>query len=176
MTPTDRILVVDTAKFIATSIQPPSYERLTTPLLHRPAKAEIEQYITVLIEELAKSRTRNHGEGALSVRAVVDTVNGFFGAIEVKTSQGRRDSSGVVTTATAFQKLLSDLQDGLEAQADVIGPDDLFKIPNLMVVVGDTFYLVKPLRRRFWLERTALTDADHIVRSVQAAAWQRAYS
>jgi hypothetical protein len=40
-----------------------------------------------------------------------------------------------------------------------------------MVLAGDSFYFVKPLRRRFWLARTALTDADHIVKTVHAAAW-----
>ena len=45
-----------------------------------------------------------------------------------------------------------------------------------MVVVGDAFYFVKPMRRPFWLSRTALADADHIARTVQAAAWKKLHS
>ena len=94
----------------------------------------------------------------------------------MKTGCGQQDTSYTVTSAAAFQKLLGDLHASIGAQAAAVDRDDLFKIPNIMVLAGDAFYFVKPLRRRFWLSRTALTDADHIVQSVQAAAWKKTYS
>lgn len=61
---TDRILVSDTVKFVATSIQPPDYERLSTPLLHRPSQPEIENYLAVLASELARWREHRQGMDA----------------------------------------------------------------------------------------------------------------
>jgi hypothetical protein len=69
----------------------------------------------------------------------------------------------------------ADLHAGLEAQAEAVEPDDLFKIPNIMVLAGDAFFFIKPLRRRFWLSRSALADADRIVQTVHAAAWDKIY-
>jgi hypothetical protein len=50
--------------------------------------------------------------------------------------------------------------------------DELFKIPNLLVLANDAFYIVKPLRRRFWMAKAAFSDADQIAQTVQAAAWE----
>ena len=109
LTPTDRILVDDTVQFVATSIQPPDYDRLATPLLSRPSKPEIERYVAVLAKELADWRSRSRGEGGLTVRAVVDGTSGFFGAVQVKTGSEQQDTSDTVTSAPAFQRLLGDL-------------------------------------------------------------------
>jgi hypothetical protein len=81
-----------------------------------------------------------------------------------------------VFSETAFETLLKDLHASLEAQSAATGHDDLFQVPNIMVLADDSFYFFKPLRRRFWLSRAALADADHIVQTVKAAAWKRAYS
>ena len=176
LTPTDRILVDNTVRFVATSIQPPDYERLSTPLLHRPGKVEIEAYVEVLAKELSEWRARDKGQGSLIVRAFIDGTGGFFGAVQVQTERGRGDNSKLVTSEPAFQTLLDDLHASLAAQSAKIDRDDLFKIPNIMVLAGDAFLFVKPLRRRFWLPRAALTDADQIVKTVHAQAWERSHS
>ena len=95
---------------------------------------------------------------------------------EVQTERGRGDNSKLVTSEPAFQTLLDDLHASLAAQSAKIDRDDLFKIPNIMVLAGDAFLFVKPLRRRFWLPRAALTDADQIVKTVHAQAWERSHS
>jgi hypothetical protein len=175
LTPNERVLVEDTVRFVATSIQPPDYQRLSTPLLHRPSNPEIEGYVDALSKELGDWRAQDKGNGSLIVRAYVDGANGFFGAVQVRAERGRGDSAAVVTSEPAFEKLLEDLHASLAVQSAAIDHNDLFKIPNIMVFAGDAFYFVKPLRRRFWLPRTALTDADHIVKTVHAAAWGKSY-
>jgi hypothetical protein len=176
ITPTERILVEDTVRYIATSIQPPDYQRLSTPLLHRPVTREIETYVEVLANELSEWRSRDKGQGSLIVRAFVDGTGGFFGAVQIKTARGHGDAAELVTSEHAFETLLEDLEASLASQLTKIRHDDLFAIPNIMVLTGDVFFFVKPLRRRFWLPRTALTDADHIVNTVHGEAWERLYS
>jgi len=173
LTSAERILVDDTVQFVAVSIQPPDYERLTTPLLHRPARHEVERYVDVLAGELVDWRTRWEGAGTLAVEAVVNDNGGFFGAVRVTTGASRTDSVRLVSSEPVFQKLLGDLHASLPDEVDLINRRDLFKIPNIMVIAGDVFYFVKPMRRRFWLPRTALIDADHIVQTVRAAAWKK---
>ena len=175
LTTAERVLVHDTVQVVAKSIQPPDYDRLATPLLHRPDENEIKTYVAALANELSNWRARNAGKGTLEVRAVVDGSGGFFGAVQVTTSHGRNDAVELLTSRDAFQKLLGELHLSLGKHTAQTHPDDLFKVPNIMVLAGDSFFFVKPLRRRFWLARTALMDADHIVQTVHSAAWKRAY-
>jgi hypothetical protein len=175
LTSAERIIVQDTVRVVANSIQPANYERLSTPLQQRPSEDEIREYASTLAKELSGWRARFAGEGALEVRTIIDGTAGFFGAVQIKLSRGRNDKVELVTSENAFRKLLEELHLSLDSNIEHTDPDDLFKIPNVMVLVGDSFFFVKPLRRRFWLARTALGDADLIVQTVQAAAWKRTY-
>ena len=167
----ERLLVQGTVDVVAKSIQPPDYLRLATPLLHRPSSDEVKLYANALAAELSRWRTRNGGAGALEVTAVVENKDGFFGAVQVKLSAKSEDRVSVSSSDSAFHHLLRELQASHQIQADSSDAEDLFKIPNVMVVAGDAFFFVKPMRRRFWLERSALADADHIVQTVHSAAW-----
>jgi hypothetical protein len=176
LTKTDRTIISETIEIIAPSIQPAEYGHLVTPLLQRPTQGEIKKYVNVLASELALWRRRRNGVGSLHVKAVVGEGTGFFGAVRVTTSENDGDASEIVRTAPAFTSLLIELQAGLERQTTHVHSDDLFTMPNLMVLVGDAFYFVKPLRRRFWMSKSAFSDADQIAQSVQAAAWGTARS
>jgi hypothetical protein len=175
ITTTERILVEDTVRYIATSIQPPDYQRLSTPLLHRPVMREIERYVEVLANELSEWRSRDRGQGSLIVRAFVDGARGFFGAVQITTERAHGDRAELVTSERAFATLLEDLGASLATQSK-FSSAQLFAIPNIMVLAENSFFFVKPLRRRFWLPRTALTDADHIVKTVHGEAWEQLYS
>ena len=166
----DRMLVRDTVRFVATSIQPSDYARLKTPLLRRASEPAIKRYVDVLTAKLAEWREHCGGEGGLRVRAVVDGKSGFFGAVHVATA-GYSDLKQVDSSRSAFQRLLSDFDESMARQLDQTDEHVLFKVPNVMMLADDEFFFVKPLRQRFWMSRTALSDADHIVRTVQAAAW-----
>lgn len=176
LTSTERILVEDTVRFVAASIQPSDYRSLSTPLLQRPSESEIEEYVNTLANELGNWRAQDNGNGSIDVRAYVNGSNSFFGAVQIRVKRGGNDIVKLVSSESAFDNMLKDLHASLAAQSSAIDHDDLFKIPNIMVLAGDTFFFVKPLRRRFWLSRTALTDADHIVKTVHAASWGKSYS
>ncbi|MFP6746101.1 MAG: hypothetical protein VCD66_00685, partial [Alphaproteobacteria bacterium] len=103
----------------------------------------------------------------------VDGANGFSGAVRIGIDVGGEDQAGLAQSESAFQGLLADINAGLAIQLDSADQNGLFKLPNAMIVVDDVFYFIKPMRRRFWLSRIALSDADHIARTVQAAAWDR---
>jgi hypothetical protein len=172
----DRLMVRDIVEFIAGSIQPADYAQLATPLLHRPSANEVAAYLDILASELEGLRRRSNGQGGLSVEGVVDGTNGFFGAVKVSLNGRGRNTTGLVRSEFAFQGLLADIEAGLANQIDRTDQDNLFKIPNVVIIVDDTFYFIKPMRRRFWLSRTALADADHIAQTVQAAAWEKGHS
>jgi Eco57I restriction-modification methylase len=176
LTKADRVLVDETVKYIAPSIQPADYGRLSTPLLARPTQGEIGQYANALASELTNWRERRRGKGSLSIAAIIAGRNDFFGAVRVTTDQDQEDDVEVVSSARRFSSLLTELQEGMERQIAESDPESLFRIPNMLVLVGDVFYFVKPLRRRFWMVKTALSDADQIARTVQAAAWKLALS
>lgn len=176
LSPSDRLLIKDMAGVVAGSIQPADYTKLATPLLHRPSADEISAYVDILARELEAWRTRSGGRGGLSVEGVVDGTNGFFGAVRIGLRGRGRDTKDMVRSEKAFQGLLKDIESGLANQLDGTHQDNLFKIPNAMAVVDDAFYVIKPMRRRFWLARAALADADHVARTVQAAAWEKVHS
>lgn len=171
----DALLVDDMVGVVANSIQPADYAGLATPLLHRPSRPEVAAYAKLLSHELTEWRKRTGGRGGLSVSAVVDGSSGFFGAVRIGLDKKGHDGSDLSGSAGAFQRLLDDIQAGLAKQLASTDPNDVFKIPNVMIVIGDAFYFVKPMRRRFWLSRTALSDADHVVRTVQAVGWKKAH-
>lgn len=175
LSPSDRLLVRDMVGTVAGSIQPADYTRLATPLLHRPSANEVSSYVDILARELEAWRTRSGGRGGLSVEGIVDGASGFFGAVKIGLCGREGDRASGAHSENAFQQLLGDIEAGLTSQLDGTDHDNLFKIPNAMVVVGDAFYFIKPMRRRFWLSRTALADADHVVRTVHAAAWEKVH-
>lgn len=176
LTTSERVLVENAVDVIATSIQPGDYSRISTPLLHRSENDEIDAYVKTLARELGDWRERDGGAGSLNISAFVDGPSGFFGAVRIQATRAKLDHAQVDSSAHAFKELLGDLHASLAAQAGRVGYDDLFKIPSVMVVAGDSFYIVKPLRRRFWMPRAALSDADRVVKTVHAAAWKRSYS
>lgn len=171
LTEADRLLIDDCVQAVATSIQPQNYASLSTPLLHRPSPEEVSAYAKVLTSELENLRARAGGSGSLDIDAVVDGPSGFFGAIRVGLSKDGSDHSSARRSKNAFEALLIEIEIAHSRQLSSLGEDDLFKLPNAMVIANDSFYFLKPMRRRFWLARMALADADLIARTVQSAAW-----
>jgi hypothetical protein len=171
LTVSDRLLVKETVMWVAPSIQPASYNELTTPLLQRPHQEEITRYVGALAGELRAWREFRNGTGSLEISAVLGNSNYFFGAIRVATKPKSSDATQILHSSDAFSRLLNELDSSLRLAASALAAHELFKLPNLTVLAGDAFYLVKPLRRRFWLAKAALSDADHIAKIVQAAAW-----
>jgi hypothetical protein len=167
----DRIIVAETVRWIAPSIQPAHYAQLTTPLLQRPSHEEITQYVGALAAELKGWRELRQGTGGLTVSAILGDESEFFGAVRITTQRSGSDGTLITHSADAFTVLLEELDAALHQAVSSRSAHELFKIPNLLVLAGNAFYLIKPLRRRFWLAKTALSDADQLAQTVQAAAW-----
>lgn len=172
MSESDRLLVRDTVRTVAASIQPQDYARLATPLLHRPTRDEVADYTRILASELKATRRRTGGQGALDVEVVIDGASGFFGAIRVALSRDQ-DRAVIARSQQVFRGLLDDIEVAFRSELNQTDRENLFRMPNAMTIVGNAFYFIKPMRRRFWLARTALADADLITRTVQAAAWEK---
>lgn len=172
MSESDRLLVRDTVRTVAASIQPQDYARLATPLLHRPTRNEVADYTRILASELKATRRRTGGQGALDVEVVIDGASGFFGAIRVALSRDQ-DRAVIARSQQVFRGLLDDIEVAFRSELKQTDRENLFRMPNAMTIVGNAFYFIKPMRRRFWLARTALADADLITRTVQAAAWEK---
>ena len=122
--------------------------------------------LDVLARELARWRDRRGGVGGLDVRTVIGEEPGFYGAVRVAIHKGN-DVNKLIESRRAFGRLLSELEAGMIKQNARLDREELFRIPHVMFLADDAFYFVKPLRRRFWMSRAALADADHIVRTVQ---------
>ena len=170
----DRQLITDTVDVIAKSIQPADYLHLATPLLQRPTESEISAYTDLLSHELSKTRDRDRGKGAIKVRSIVgDSGGGFFGAVEITADSRKGDAALLIRSQVEFDKVMKLLSESIRLEAAATPSDEMFKLPNVFIVVQNSLYFIKPLRRRFWLGRTAVTDADFIARTVRSAAWGR---
>ena len=171
---TDQQLIAEMAKWIVPSIQPADYDQLTTPLLRRPSREEITLYASTLGAELREWRGLRRGAGALIVSAVLGDDSDFFGAVRITTDRNGSDATQIVHSADEFSKLLVELEQALHDAVSGRSARELFRIPNLLALANNAFYLIKPLRRRFWLAKAAFSDADQIAHTIQAAAWSRA--
>jgi hypothetical protein len=120
-------------------------------------------------------RDSRAGVGGVEVRALLNTDSGFFGLIRVAAREGD-DVATVETSESALRSAVSDLYSGMNAQLARLDEGQFLHIPDVFVLVGDIFYFVKPLRRRFWLSRTAVVDADRIVQTVRGVAWREVHS
>jgi hypothetical protein len=170
----DQELVMETVKWIVPSIQPAHYDQLTTPLLGRPSREEVTLYASTLSEELSEWRELRGGSGSLTVSAILGDDSDFFGAVRITTDRDGSDATRIVHSADEFSKLLVELEQALHVAASGRSARELFRIPNLLVLAGNAFYLIKPMRRRFWLAKAAFSDADQVAQTIQTAAWSRA--
>jgi hypothetical protein len=175
LTEFDRLLVDDTVRVIAPSIQPSDHAQIANALTARPTTSDVDRYVRVLSGQLSRSRERLSGNGGIDVRAILDADSGFFGAVRVATIDGP-DVTTVETSRLPLRSLVSELQAGMSDQLAKLHEGQLFHIPDIFIFARDTFYFVKPLRRRFWLPRTAMVDADRILQTVRDAAWREVNS
>jgi len=67
-----------------------------------------------------------------------------------------------------FSELQTALLESLKENFDF----SMIMIPNLMVATGNAIYIVKPMKRRFWLGRQGIIDADQIVLAIDRLANQ----
>jgi hypothetical protein len=168
---TERSMVRETVEVLMPSIRPRSYKSLDTPLQQRASLADIEKYTRALADALSMWRDRMGGSGQFHVEVMTMDPRrcGPTGVVRV---QLLPNSSAPGTTATALdselvQKTLEMLR--REGLHQISNGDLVQLLPDTLIWTSRGLYITRPLTRRGWLTRTALRDAERIVRDVHRA-------
>lgn len=168
LTTQDLHLIEDVMKAIAPSIQPQSMTNFPTPLLKKPDVGEISKYTRTLLTELNRWQSHRDGDGLFNVDLVGD--DGFLGAVRISISDAEESGKPRYASDVNIKSLIFDIEESLRQQLneETLSP---LMIPNLIISMGESLYILKFMRKRYWLARTALADADNIVRSIDIATW-----
>lgn len=172
---TERQLVRETVDVLMPSIRPRSYKSLDTPIQQRASKADMEGYASTLARALAMWRDRMGGRGEFHVRVVgMDPRHcGPVGVVRIQLlPEGTGDSTAETELDTALveQTLAALRREGLGRVAD---GESWQLLPDTLIWAEHGLYLTRPLTRRGWLTRSALRDAERIVRDVHQSRTSR---
>ena len=159
----DRVLVSDFINVTGGSIQPRGFSAVhSLPSLQEPKDDEIRSYANTLKRSLATWRDSTGGKGVMDVEVLRGRSRLPLAAVRLSISDAAQDtvalSESDIKVSDLVQELVSAMPD-----ASMIPGRGLFSIPHINVATGSAFYLVKPTQRRFWLESSALDDADRVV-------------
>lgn len=167
----DKRLVEDMMNYVAPSIQPDSLSAFPTPLLRRPSSSEVSKYAEILWNTLNSWQRIRHGTGCFKIEVMGD--DGFLGAVRISVAEPSEAGAPSRASESSVRELIADIEASLRQQLDSDG-DSPTMIPNLIIAVDSCLYVLKFLRRRYWLSRAALADADAIVRSIDLVSWGEA--
>ena len=159
----DRVLVSDFINVTGGSIQPRGFSAVhALPSLREPKDDQIKRYANTLKRSLATWRDSTDGKGVMDVEVLRGRSRLPLAAVRLSISDAPQDS---VALRESDAKITDLVQEMVSAMPDtsVIAGRGLFSIPHINVATGAAFYLVKPTQQRFWLESSALDDADRVV-------------
>lgn len=162
-------LIQDACLALIPSIQPGNYRNIRTPLCADPQDHEIEAYFKRLASELCLWREKLGGQGKLSVRGGVSKVSGMsgLGIATIELVDATDDSEVQINPAHALAAMQAIRKADLWPMQ---ATRDLALSSDFLIYDGPRIHLVKPLVRRFWLERQAFDDARRIVESIGRSA------
>lgn len=168
----ERALVRETVQLLMPSIRPRSFKSLDTPAQKTASKDDVATYAQSLGSALTTWRKRMGGKGGFKVSVVANDPHRVAptGVVKIHYSSERTTAASVATAIddAAVRVTLTALhQMGLSTVAPV---PTLQLVPDIQIWTNDAFYLARPLNRRSWTIRTALRDAEGLVRAVQAVA------
>ena len=166
----ERIRVNDMVNFIAPSIQPTTYQNMRTPILLPPQSEELAQYCNTLKSSLLEWRNLRGGHGELNLDITIDDATNFLGFVRLRLVSERSDNIELHKVKNVFSNFLTEILKSIPDYLREVSPETIVLVPNLLVTAGKTIYIVKPMRRRFWLKSAALEDADRIVSNISMAA------
>jgi hypothetical protein len=170
LAPSERRRVRESVQLLLPSVRPRAFKSLDTPAQKRARREDLERYARALGEALEEWRVALGGAGhfAVSVQATDPQRSGAMGAVRVEISTDRDgapeaivqiENAGVYATLRQLSKDL--LTEQVAGELVQLTPDTLFWTATAV-------YLVRPLIRRTWMERTAYKDAERIVRDIHA--------
>jgi hypothetical protein len=163
-------LVSETVNDVIPSIQPRGFRTLHTALQYDASLAKLGDYARGLQKELAAWRESVSGRGNFDVEVfAADAGAGRFAVVRVDLVPGSDNQPKVtsdrerrVIDATLRKLRQSDL---LPMRAFA----NLYLAADVVVLHGNSAYLIKPMQKRAWLRRSALQDAQRIVETVRVA-------
>jgi hypothetical protein len=174
LTEDEQTLICESVEILMPSIRPRSFRSLDTPAQQIANTTNFDNYAQALGSALTLWRSRTGGKGHFSVNVVTSDPRraGPSGVVRIAyadspTSDPKLDSTVSDDLVLSTLKLLRDV--GLRT---VSSGDSLTLVPDAHLWMDGSLYLVRPLTKRSWTVRQALRDAEHIVRTVQARAFQ----
>lgn len=149
-------IIEDTVTYILPSIQPNGG---TFPEIWMQTDiSQRKMYATAL----QKSLKQWFGDGA-GMQISLVAKNSDFALIKLQLTEAMKDGLYFENNQQNFQKSLETLSAAVNDPIE----RNFQTIPDMRVFVGDSLYLIKPLQLRFWLESSALADADSIASDLQ---------
>jgi hypothetical protein len=163
-------LVNETVRDVIPSIQPRGFSSLHTPLQYDAPIAKLNEYAQALQAELLAWRESSGGKGSFHVEVcAADAGAGRFAVVRVDLiAEGGRppevtsDHERQIINATLRRLRQSEL-------LPMRSFSNIYLVADVVVLHGNSAYLVKPLQKRAWLRRAALRDAYRIVETARSA-------
>lgn len=169
LAPIERELVRESVAVLMPSIRPRSYKSLYTPLQRRVTPTAMERYAVTLGAALTSWRDKMGGAGHFNVAVVATNPErtGSVGVVRVQYLPNGTTSADVDTRIddALLQETLRAIQ--RDQLNEVVGPGAMTVMTDQRIWTPRGLYFVRPLTQRSWLIRTALRDAERIVRDVQ---------
>lgn len=150
LTKQEILLVEDTVKYVAPSMQPTSS---MVPIWRPPTKKDRRAYASVLTSSLAEWT-----EPGSSVSVALIVRNDDLTVVRLRLC--------ATADRVAYEEQQLKLGEALATVANALDtplPGNLHRLGNLRVYAGDDLYMVKPNRMRFWTRSAARVDAERIV-------------
>lgn len=165
LSPAERALVREAVDELLPSARPRGYATLHTQIQKRADVTQMRAYAATLQAELNDWKSKLHGTGTISVRvtAMADSHIGPFGAVCIGISDGTAPTTvpEVVASDAAIGEAMRVLHS--HGLLPVSLGEQVFFAPDTLIWLDDTLYLIKPMIRRYWLQRAAIRDARQIV-------------
>ena len=172
----ERTLVEDFVKYVVPSVQPTGYRSIRTPLLERPTRQAMKDYVNTLQQELSRWRKSLGGKGSIHVCLFANEVGngkgayraGPLGTVRISLEGKPADDVKLIYSDEDVQKVLTDIRKHGILPAQIT--ENFFAVPDIALFAGKQIYIVKPLVRRFWVRSSALADAYRLVLYTQGQA------
>lgn len=151
LTKQEILLVEDTVKYVAPSIQPTSSS--SAPIWQQPTKEDRHAYASTLTDSLVE-----WAEPGNSVSVALIARSDDLSVVRLRLC--------AVADRVAYEEHHLELGRALATVAKAMDkplPGNLHRLGNLRVYAGDDMYMVKPNRTRFWTRSAARVDAEQIV-------------
>jgi len=147
--------------YVANNIQPSSISKLGAKL---PSTNMVNEYSSALMKELEHWRDLRAGKGHFKIKVTTNslTVRGPVGIVSIEPSDESQINK--VADDVNIDSMVSAL-----LKTNIVNLEihpNLHYVADIVFVLGDRLYLIKPLVSRFWLRSESYMDAQRIVQMI----------